>query len=49
MHGIELNVAGKFKSALAARLARPLPVKQNGRYTSFLLPELGPYEVVVLE
>jgi hypothetical protein len=46
---ITVELAREFRSATAARLARPLPVTGAGRYRRFTLPRLGAYEVVVLQ
>jgi hypothetical protein len=46
---ITVDLAREFRSATAARLARPLTVTGAGRYRRFTLPSLGAYEVVVLQ
>ena len=46
---IRVELAGEFRQATAARLARKLPVTAAGRYCKFTLPSLEGYEVVVLE
>jgi hypothetical protein len=46
---VAVELAGQFRRATAARLARALPVTPAGRYRRFTLPSLGAYEVVVLQ
>lgn len=46
---IRVEVAGEFRSATARVAGRKLPVRREGRYAVFSVPQLGAYEVVVLE
>jgi hypothetical protein len=46
---IEVQVAGEFRRARSAVLDRELPVVRQGDYGKFTLPNLGNYDVVVLE
>jgi len=48
MSGIQVSVKGGFNSARMASLARDLPVRHVGGYSSFTLPTLDTYDVVVL-
>jgi hypothetical protein len=44
-----IEVARTVRTARAVQLDRALPVTANGRYTSFTLPSLKAYEVIVIE
>jgi Hypothetical glycosyl hydrolase 6 len=46
---IRIELARPVRSATAVGLKRTLPVTSAGGYTTFTLPSLGPYEVVVIE
>jgi hypothetical protein len=48
MTGIQVEVAGNFNSARMASMGRDLPLRKVGGYTSFTLPSLDTYDVVVL-
>jgi hypothetical protein len=49
MTGIQFEVAGEFKSARTVRTLRQIPVQTNQGRTTFTVPELRDYELVVLE
>ena len=50
MHDIEIAVAGKFSRAQTRRTARStLKLRTEAGRTSFVLPSLSDYEVIVLE
>lgn len=49
MRGIALELVGGWKTARAVGLDENLPVSRSGRYTKFVLPRLGAYEVVILQ
>ncbi len=49
MRDIRVEIAGEFTKAHSARLGRTLPLSRSGAYAGFTLPELGAYDVVVLE
>ncbi|HWR53799.1 MAG TPA: alpha-amylase family protein [Bryobacteraceae bacterium] len=49
MRDIEVTLAGPFHRARSVRLGRDLPVAREGRYARFTLPELGTYDVLVLQ
>jgi hypothetical protein len=49
MRSIQVEVEGRFKSAAAVRRPGNLPVRPAGGYTTFTIPELRDYEMVVLK
>ena len=49
MRDIALDLAGEWTTARAVGLDADVPVSRAGRYTRFVLPRLGAYDVVVLE
>jgi hypothetical protein len=49
MSGIQVQVAGSFKTAKTLRSPNNLTVKINKGYTEFTIPKLSDYELVVLE
>jgi len=49
MSGIQVQVAGVFKTAKTLRAPGSLPVKLNNGYAEFTIPQLSDYELVVLE
>jgi hypothetical protein len=49
MSGIEVRVEGTFHSARAQRTPARLPVKAAAGYSTFTVPRLADYELVVLE
>ena len=46
---IEVQVSGQFARARALRSNQPLNVRPGARSTSFILPALQQYELIVLE
>lgn len=48
MSGIRVDVRGSFDSARIASSGRELPIHRAGGYTTFTLPALDTYDVVVL-
>lgn len=48
MGAIHTEVQGKFSNARMASTGRTLPIRHDGDYTSFTLPRLDAYDVVVL-
>jgi hypothetical protein len=48
MSNIQVDVAGDFKTARMVSTGRNLPLRKQGRYVSFTLPNLDAYEVVAL-
>jgi hypothetical protein len=48
MSGIQVQVAGAYRSAKIVSSAKSLPVRQNAGYTEFTLPALAQYELVEL-
>lgn len=48
MTGIEVDVRGTFSSAQMASTRRDLPIRRSGDYTTFTLPQLDTYDVVIL-
>ena len=48
MNGIQVEVAGDFRSARMASQGRDLPLRKAGGSVSFTLPTLDTYDVVVL-
>ena len=48
MNGIQVEVAGDFRSARMASQGRDLPLRKAGGAVSFTLPTLDTYDVVVL-
>jgi hypothetical protein len=48
MTGIHIEIAGRFKQATSVRTAGNLPVHVEGGYSSFTLPRLTDYELIVL-
>lgn len=49
MSGIQLRVAGNFKSAKTVRSPGSVPVRADKGYSEFTVPQLSDYELVVLE
>lgn len=49
MKDIQINIAGTFKTARTLRAAATLPTHAAAGHTTFTLPALADYEVVVLE
>jgi hypothetical protein len=49
IRGIDVSLAGKFKRAASVRNKAELPLRTTNTGSSFVLPELGDYELVVLE
>jgi hypothetical protein len=49
MNGIQVQVAGAFKTAKPLRTPRGLTVKVNQEYSEFTIPQLSDYELVVIE
>lgn len=49
MSGIQVQVAGAFKTAKTLRTPRSLTVKVNQGYSEFTIPQLSDYELVVIE
>jgi hypothetical protein len=49
MSGIQVQVAGAFKTAKTLRAPRSLTVKVNQGYSEFTIPQLSDYELVVIE
>jgi Hypothetical glycosyl hydrolase 6 len=49
MSGIQVQVAGAFKTAKTLRTPRSLTVKVNRGYSEFTIPQLSDYELVVIE
>ena len=49
MEGIEGELSGQFGSARSRRLATSLKAEQQGGYTELTLPDLGRYDVAVLQ
>ena len=49
MSGIQVQVAGVFKTAKTLRTPGSLVVRMNEGYTEFTIPQLSDYELVVLE
>ena len=49
MSGIDIAVAGRFKTAKALHAAGNLAVTAGNRYSRFTLPRLSGYELIVLE
>jgi hypothetical protein len=49
MSNIQVQLMGAFKTAKTLRTPGRLPVKQNGGYVEFTLPQLTDYELVVIE
>jgi hypothetical protein len=49
MRTIDVAVAGEFRQARSVQLGQALRASREGRYLRFTLPELGAYDVVVLE
>jgi hypothetical protein len=48
MTGIHIQIAGRFKHATSVRTRGDLPVHAEGDYSSFTLPRLTDYELIVL-
>ena len=48
MTGIHIQIAGRFKHAASVRTRGDLPVQVEGVYSSFTLPRLTDYELIVL-
>ena len=48
MTDIHIEIAGHFKEATSLRTSRQLPVHFEGGYSSFTLPRLTDYELIVL-
>ena len=49
MNGIQVQVAGAFKTAKTLRTPRSLTVRLNQGYSEFTIPQLSDYELVVIE
>jgi hypothetical protein len=49
MTGIHIEIAGAFTSAKTLRDPGALPLQPKGAYTSFTLPRLNDYELVILQ
>jgi hypothetical protein len=49
MSGIQVQVAGAFKTAKTLRTPGNLAVRVSGGYTEFTIPQLSDYELVVIE
>jgi hypothetical protein len=49
MSGIQVQIAGAFKTAKTLRAPRSLTVKVNRGYSEFTIPQLSDYELVVIE
>ena len=49
MTGIEVRVEGAFTAARAQRTPARLPIKSAGGYSTFTIPRLADYELIVLE
>lgn len=49
MREMAVRVAGGFTRARSLALGRALPVRREGHYAAFTLPELNAYDAVVLE
>ncbi len=49
MSGIQVQVAGAFKTARTLRTPGNLAVKVNNGYSEITIPNLSDYELVVLE
>jgi hypothetical protein len=48
MTDIQIQIAGHFKHAASVRIRGNLPVHVEGDYSSFTLPRLTDYELIVL-
>ena len=48
MGPIHVDVQGSFQSAIMASTGRALSLRHTDGYTTFSLPQLGAYDVVVL-
>ncbi len=46
---IEVQVEGRFRRARSAAAGRDLTLKDAGKYTGISLPQLGAYDVIILE
>jgi hypothetical protein len=49
MRDIRVGPAAEFRTARWVRTGKQLPVRRDGRFGEFILPEIEGYEVVVLE
>ncbi len=49
MKDIHIRVAGKYHSAKIIRNSQSLPIRESAGYTEFVIPQLGDYEMVVIE
>jgi hypothetical protein len=49
MRDIRLALSGEFRGARSVTLNRNLPISRDGGYASLTVPELGEYDVLVLE
>jgi hypothetical protein len=49
MTGIQIEVAGQFKTATTIRNPHQIPTQMHDGYTVFTVPELTDYELVVLK
>ncbi|HMJ63469.1 MAG TPA: hypothetical protein VK493_16985, partial [Bryobacteraceae bacterium] len=48
MTGIRIRLAGRFKQATSVRMPGDLPVHDEGGYSTFTLPRLTDYELIVV-
>ena len=49
MGPVKISIAGHYKTARSRVLNAALPVKQADNVSEFIVPELGEYDLVVLE